>query len=125
MVKAGDTFLYVYPKTDRHLFIVILDSYDSGNGIICPCVMVSSWKDNPRLDDPACILDVGGHEFIRHKSYIAYREVVLFEKDFIDKGLKSGELKGKSPVSEELLTKIRKSANKSRKISKFNLKYFE
>lgn len=82
MVKAGDSFLLKYPKDDKHLFIVVLDEYDNGGSIICPCVMVSSWKDNPALDDPQCILDVGEYEFIRHKSYIASREVVLFEKDY-------------------------------------------
>lgn len=82
MVKAGDSFLFKYPKNDKHLFIVVLDEYDNGYSIICPCVMVSSWKDNPKLDDPACILDAGEHEFIKHKSYIAYKEVVLFDVNF-------------------------------------------
>ena len=124
MVKAGDTFLYKYSKNDRHLFIVVLDTYNTGNTVICPCVMVTSWTDNPKLDDPACILDVGDHEFIKHKSYIAYKKVVLFEKDYIENCLAYGEAKKKAPISNELLERIVDSAKFSRKISKSNLKYF-
>lgn len=120
MIKAGDSFLYKYPGNDRHLFIVVLDEYDNGTDIICPCVMVTSWKDNPKLDDPACILHEGEHPFIRHKSYVAYSQVVLFEKDYIENCLEYGIFK----VSEELLERIIKSASGSRKISKNNLKYF-
>ena len=125
MVKAGDTFLYKYPKNDRHLFIVVLDTYNTGSTVICPCVMVTSWKDNPKFDDPACILDVGDHEFIKHKSYIAYREVVLFEKDYIEHCLECGEAKTKEPVTGEMMERILKSAVNSRKIRKSNLKYFQ
>ena len=124
MVKAGDSFLYRYPKNDNHLFIVVLDEYNNGINIICPCVMVTSWTDNPKLDDPACILNAGDHEFIKHKSYIAYREVVLFEKEHLESCLKFGTFKVKPPVSKELLKRIIKSAPNSRKISKNNLKYF-
>lgn len=124
MVKTGDTFLYKYPKNDRHLFIVVLDTFETGSTVICPCVMVTSWTDNPKLDDPACILDVGDHEFIKHKSYIAYKEVVLFEKDYIEHCLECGEAKNKDPISKELLERITKSAKFSRKIAKSNLKYF-
>ncbi len=124
MVKAGDTFLYQYPGNDRHLFIVVLENFSNGNEIICPCVMVTSWTDNPKLDDPACILDVGDHEFIRHESYIAYKEVVLFERDYIENCLEYGIFKVKPPVSEELLERIINSAPASRKISKNNLRYF-
>lgn len=124
MVKAGDSFLYRYPKNDNHLFIVVLDEYNNGINIICPCVMVTSWKDNPKLDDPACILNAGDHEFIKHKSYVAYKEVVLFEKEYIESCLEYGTFKIKEPVSKELLERIIKSAPNSRKISKNNLKYF-
>mgnify|MGYP004519749287 CR=1 FL=1 len=125
MVKAGDTFLCSYPEKDKHLFIVVLDEYNNGCNIVCPCVMVTSWKDNPKLDDPACILNVGDHDFIKHKSYIAYKMVVTFEKGYIENCLMHGTFKAKPPVSEELLERIRKSAPKSRKISKNNLKYFK
>lgn len=87
--------------------------------------MVTSWKNNPKLDDPACILNEGEHEFIKHKSYVAYNQVVLFERDYIESSLEYGTFKAKPPVSKKLLLRIIKSASSSKKISKNNLKFFK
>lgn len=124
MIKAGDPFLYRYPRGDFHLFIIVLDSYKTESGFVCPCVMVTSWTGNPKLDDPSCILEAGEHEFITHKSYIAYKETIPFKADWIEYNLECGIYRAKPPVSKDLLERIIKSAKNSRKISKNNLKYY-
>jgi hypothetical protein len=52
-----------------HLFAVMNDPCPDGQ---CLVLMVTTLKAG-RYHDPACLLNVGDHPFIRHPSWIAYR----------------------------------------------------
>lgn len=51
-----------------HLFAVMNDECAAG---MCLLIMVSTIKDG-RFHDPACNLNVGDHDFIKHPSYMVY-----------------------------------------------------
>ena len=113
-IVEGDTFLYQYPGSKYHLFIVVTRRMNDSSFV---CTMVSSWKNDSRLDDPACILEPGDHPFIQHKSYVAYKETVIFYLDQLDRLFASGMCLPRDPVSPSLLDRIRANAFRSRKIA--------
>lgn len=113
-IVEGDTFLYQYPGSKYHLFIVVTRRMNDSSFV---CTMVSSWKNDSRLDDPACILEPGDHPFIQHKSYVAYKETVIFYPDQLDRLFSLGMCLPRDPVSPSLLDRIRANAFRSRKIA--------
>lgn len=113
-IVEGDTFLYQYPGSKYHLFIVVTRRMNDSSFV---CTMVSSWKNDSRLDDPACILEPGDHPYIQHKSYVAYKETVIFYPDQLDRLFASGMCLPRDPVSPSLLDRIRANAFRSRKIA--------
>lgn len=66
-MKPGDTFLSDPIDGTSHLSIVVFDVPVTQEILV---VTVTTYKDEK---DPACILEVGDHPFIRHKSCISYR----------------------------------------------------
>lgn len=125
LFKEGDTFLYRYPKQTYHLFFVVTNII-SVNGVVqYVCSMVSSWKDGSKFCDPACVLNAGEHPFIEHKSYVAYRETILFREDQLIDLLANGNAISKEPLSGELLQKIKNAAQYSDMISPMLLEYYK
>ena len=59
-----------------------------------------------KIHDPACILDIGDHPFIKHKSYISYRGAEIASAHKIDKFLRSGYYKPKEDFSDIVLDRI-------------------
>lgn len=116
--KEGDAFLFRYPNADYHMvFIIAKIVHNKKKDESFVLSMVSSWKDNSRLCDEACIIDAGEHEFIKHKSYIAYEVTFLLSEKQIDKNLADGSMLLRPSLSEELLIKIKDSARFSKKIN--------
>lgn len=125
LFKEGDTFLYRYPKQAYHLFLVVTNII-SVNGVVqYVCPMVSSWKDGSKYCDPACILNAGDHPFIEHKSYVAYRETIIFREDQLVDLLANGNAISKEPLSSESLQRIKNSAQNSDMISPMLLEYYK
>ena len=73
-------------------------------------VNMTTWKD---YIDPACILDVGDHPFIRHRTCVNYRDakIVPLAKLFALKD--AGMLELVKPLSAALLKRIRDAVNDS------------
>jgi len=57
------------PCPDLHLFVVMNDPCPEK---LCLVISISSIKPK-RHFDPACVLEVGDHPFIKHPSFIMYR----------------------------------------------------
>lgn len=124
-LEEGSTFLYRYPKSDMHLFIVITGSVTVRKTLMYTCSMISSWKDNSPLCDPACIIEAGEHPFITHKSYVAYKETVQFSEEQLNKLFLTGKCIPRDSVTDTLLRRIKAGASKSRKIAPFMLDFFK
>ena len=114
-ISVGDTFFADYPKNDPHLLFVILDICDREPNLFM-CAMLSSWKDNSPYCDSACIVEKGEHPFVKHKSYIAYRETLILTHDEMNWLVENGKFQKKEPASPGLIKRIIESAPKSRKI---------
>ncbi|MEQ8305027.1 MAG: hypothetical protein RIA09_00575 [Hoeflea sp.] len=52
-----------------HLFAVMNPECENN---LCLTIMITSIKDG-KYFDPACVLDVGDHPFVKHQSYLLYR----------------------------------------------------
>ena len=122
-LSVGDTFFYQYPKKDFHLFFVV-SSIPSMNSDQLVCTMLSSWKDGSPFNDPSCIIEAGEHPFVEHKSYVAYKETVIFRREQLENLIACGDCRIGNPVSEILLRRIRSSAWKSKKIASGLKQYF-
>lgn len=114
-ISVGDTFFAKYPENASHLFFIILDISDRDPQLFI-CAMLSSWKDGSPFCDDACIIEKGEHPFVRHKSYIAYRETMILTHDDLQNFVESGRFTMNTPASPSLIRKIRESASKSRKL---------
>ena len=95
-IVEGDTFLYQYPGSKYHLFIVVTRRMNDSSFV---CTMVSSWKNDSS------------------KSYVAYKETVIFYPDQLYRLFASGMCLPRDPVSPSLLDRIRANAFRSRKIA--------
>ena len=123
--KEGDTFLYRYPYENRHLMLIVSKVISQSNVTQCVCTMVSSWKDNSPYCDPACILNKGDHPFIEHRSYIAYSETTMFREDMLINLIEHGEAIPQEPLSEELLVRIKASAERSKRLPFIMRQFFK
>jgi len=75
-----------------------------------------SYKEN------VCVLDVGDHPNISHKTCIAYNETRMTTLDSLMKLLEDGHLSVQQPVSGEVLSRIRAGVSRSTRI---HYKYIE
>jgi hypothetical protein len=73
-------------------------------------VNFTTWK--PR-HDPACIVNIGEHPFIRHQTCVNYREAWVFSIQQLRSLEASGILAWREPLSPVLLDKIRQRAGES------------
>lgn len=89
-LKRG-TLLADYGRDDgiQHLFIVMNDPYEeeTGQGNKTLLVNVTSIPANPTVFfDDTCILNVGDHPFLQHRSYVYYKNArIEATQDVIDK----------------------------------------
>ena len=112
-ISVGDTFFADFPKEDPHLFFIVLDICKTKPHLFI-CSMLSSWKDKSPYCDNSCILDKGDHPFIRHKSYIAYRETLILTHEELLRLIQIGKFTIDKPATPELIRKIKNSALKSK-----------
>ncbi len=109
-MNAGDTFLIPLPGTtlDSHLWIVLSDPSAFPEQVVI--VNVTSHRADK---DQACILDVGDHPFIKHKSCIEYRRAkVLPAEQLIT--LLGDRVEQLDTCNTELLGRIRDGIPESR-----------
>jgi hypothetical protein len=72
--------------------------------------------------EKVCLLDVGDHPNISHKTCIAYNEARMTALERLNTLIGGGHLSLQPPVSEEVLRRIRAGVSKSTKI---HYKYIE
>ena len=109
-MRAGDTILIDEPGTsyDSHLWMVISDPQQ---GDRCLIVNFTSWRTD---EDQACVVEVGEHPYIKHKTCVKFRGAKLVPITILEKCLDSGGLVSHTPLSPALLAKIRAAVPNSR-----------
>jgi hypothetical protein len=108
-MKLGDTFRP--DRFDNHLWVVISDpSIDSED------VVVVNLTTHKNAEEEACILDVGDHPFIKHKTVVRYRNAYMRELSHFQYLIELGSIRIGQKASKTMLKKIWNGARQSRHI---------
>ena len=110
-MRAGDTFYISNRKVDSHLWIVISDPGIDASRVVL--VSVTTYED---YKESVCLLDVGDHPRVSHKSCIAYNEARLTTLESLKSLQAVGSLNSQPPVSSDLLSRIRAGVSLSTRI---------
>lgn len=109
-MNAGDAFKLV-GVADQHLWIVLSDpSIDSTR------VLIVNLTTYDRYEDQAVILNIGDHPFVAHKTCVAYSRARMASDAQLEQLRTSGKLTPYTPVSRELLERLRLGALTSDRI---------
>lgn len=101
MAALGDTFLLYNLEINNHLFVIISDPEQDPHRIAT--VNFTTWRADK---DQSCVVDIGEHSFLTHRSCIHYDEDRLFPLDQYNSFLESGHIIPHEPVSKHLLGRI-------------------
>jgi hypothetical protein len=110
-VQGGDAFLLsdAYKGVNNHFFVVLSDpTTDPQRVLIVNLTTLKHYKDQ------ACIVNVGDHPWVSHASCVAYDEARFISVAQFDALKLSGKIVSQPPVSDALLTRIRKCVWDSR-----------
>jgi len=107
MLGAGDCLL-IDTNVDKggylqsHLFVIILDCEEhTRNTIIVYVKTVRSSKV-----DRTTILNLGDHDFIKHESYIKYRQAQIFSIDDLEQKILEGKAKQMASMKGDVFKRI-------------------
>lgn len=103
---AKATILSIAGKID-HLHVICTDWFfnkETGAQSVL-AVNVSSVKEGMPYDS-ACVLCAGDHPFIKHDSYVRYKDAVVMKVDRIQTAVESGEIKVMDDVSDDVFQRI-------------------
>lgn len=85
----------------KHLHIVCTDPCGTGLQLI---VSVSSWTNN--LCDGSCILEVGDHGWLTHKSWVMYRKTTTEKATTLVNGLAKGLFKLERSLAPDVFARV-------------------
>ncbi|AYY81064.1 MULTISPECIES: hypothetical protein [Proteus] len=109
----------------EHLHVVCNDPvYYPING--CDCVLVvniSSCKEGVPFD-ATCLLKPGDHDFIRHDSYVVYREAIIWRVPNVISRVQTGEIIPRSDVSFDVFKRINAGFGISEQVIPKNFKFW-
>lgn len=117
--QPGECFLVPSgPDAKHHLFTVALGPCAfPGYGAQQQVLLLSICSVRPGLNhDDACILLPGDHEFIRHESYVYYRDPRIESVAHVQKMLEHGVWQEKAPFTPQMLKRIVDGLRKSRRV---------
>lgn len=103
---AKATILAIAGKID-HLHVICTKQFfnkETGAQSVL-AVNVSSVREGISYDS-ACVLHVGDHPFIKHDSYVRYKDAVVMKVDRILTAVESGEIKVMDDVSDDVFQRI-------------------
>ena len=116
--RKHDTFLIPSITSSgigkKHLHIAITDPVDSGNHI--PCILlvsVASIRQGESGYDTTCVLQPADHPFIRHDSYVVYRQAVIMELRDLERDLNNGLITSRERAGADVVERIVMGVEKS------------
>jgi hypothetical protein len=111
-MKAGDTFRPADPSVDIHLWVIISDPELDPSRVL----IVSLTTFRPKKES-VCLLDIGDHSFIRHKTCVAYNLANAPPLAQLEMARDRGDLIPDIAVSPDVLHRIREGAARSTKLA--------
>jgi hypothetical protein len=119
-MEAGETFYLPDISADGHLWIVISDPRKDPDRVL----LVSMTSYDVDKED-VCLIDVGEHPRVKHKTCICYKPARATSLANLDRLRESGYLQMQEPVAANLLHRIRRGAALSRRIELEHLELME
>lgn len=104
----------------EHLFIIVTDVCSGGSHLLLSLCSIR----NNRHHDPACVLSVDDHEFIKHPSYVDYSKPEQRPATLISQRIATGAYIEKPPVSTSVLHRICEGVEVSEFARPWMVKYF-
>ena len=110
-MNPGDTVIVALRDTsvDSHLWIVISDTVVAPDRVVI--VNMTSWRSDK---DQACVLEVGDHSYVTHRTCINYADAKIQTTANLETLIAKGMVQRHATCSEELLVRIRDGVNESR-----------
>ena len=110
-MNAGDTFFVqqVGKLYDSHLWMVLSNPALNANQVLI--VSLTTWGKD---DDPACVLNVGDHPFVRQKSFIKYSHAKIVSDQQLEEFRARGQIHVQAQLSLSVLKRARDGAAESR-----------
>lgn len=108
MASTGCTLLIPSGPIGEHLFVIVfgpevLADYGSSGQF----VSVSVTTLRPDIHhDPACVLKVGDHPFVKHDSYVTYRDARIDTGEHLKKQVENGSFQPHQPCDPQVLARI-------------------
>jgi hypothetical protein len=109
-MQAGDTFL---PDAGgSHLWVVLSDPDANPDKVLL--VSLTTWNEHK---EQTCIVNRGEHEWVTHRSCVAYGMARIVTRQQLVDGRNSGALRVQAPLAAALLQRIRERAGDSERLS--------
>jgi len=96
----------------NHLFVVLTPPHSSDDVLSVLTVSLSTWHDDRPCDD-SCVLDVGDHPFVRHRSFIRYNRARISPAQVLIDGVQKGDFRGKQSLDVDALQRVIDGLNRS------------
>lgn len=122
----GGTVLVPNLDDIKHLHIVLCDPQNLTGYLDRSCLLVSATTIRPKVPyDESCILREGDHEFIKHDSYVYYKQIssAHTEKSIL-KNINSNIYVPKSPLSIDIMKRVLNGLRESDFVSPWILNDF-
>lgn len=104
-MRAGDTFTY-FDGSDKHLWVVISDPDINATDFVVT-VNLTTYQVGK---ESACVLNPGDHPFIKRTTCVQYADARPIASAILDKHLGNGRIVRQTPVSPQILARIRSGA---------------
>ena len=125
VVKRATLLIESGPANDpsrKHLFVCLTDV--SGPDKETLMVSVSTWRAGFDVDD-TCHLFAGDHVFIKHKSFIDYRNARIVEADKLIKGERQGLFVAMDALESSVFARVCYGLEKSPFTAPKHLKFYQ
>lgn len=87
-------------------------------------VNISSVKEHAYCDH-TCILDTGDHPFIKHPSFVYYREAIIASCERLSFGVETGALTPHAPCGDHVLERILHGFSVSQDVKRKVLRFYQ
>lgn len=116
----GGTLYGQIGGSKSHLFVLCNDPiyYPRLNVDAVLSVNITSWTGLEQHDDSTCIINVGDHPFIKHKSFVFYGGAWITGAQTIIKNVQESNYEPMGQLDESVLQRILKGFEVSRKPSR-------
>jgi len=103
-----------------HLHVVLNDPF----GKLREVLIVPICSAHEGSYDSSCILGVGDHKFLTHKSFISYHHLSIVGAEKLEKGVKLGEFKQFDPIDTAIFARICYGLSKSNSVAPLHLNFY-